>query len=370
VAPQRITLISGIYPPDKGGPAQFVSQFSDWATKRDIFVKVVSLTDAESVDLHEPRRSITLLSRKKNLVIRMASSIYKIVEPLFSRRIVLANGMFLEALVVSFLPGTRLISKVPGDIVWERARNRNLTKLDIDAYQGQESWKMRIFRFLFTLSLKRSDTVIAPSGHLARLINRWGVSSKKIVVVRNSTDTELFSPSKENSLRYDVISVGRLVKWKGFEELIQICAELKQSLVVVGDGPERENLETLAAKLGADVNFLGDVMHQTLPQLLRDSGVFVLNSHYEGSPHSLIEALAAGCISVARNSTGSSEVLDSGIDGLLFKDGKELKTILLQIKEDPKRFEIMRKSARNLALEKYNRETNFQSILNFLLEVK
>ena len=367
---RRITLISGIYPPDKGGPAQFISQFSDWLSKRVDFVNIVSLTDTESIFRLDGNKSISLISRKQNLVIRMAKSITNIVKPLFSKRNVLANGMFLEALIASFAPGTKLISKVPGDIVWERARNQNLTNLDIDAYQGHESWKMRIFRFLFTLCLKRSDKVIAPSNHLASLITRWGVSSKKIVVVRNSTDTELFAPSKEQTHQYDIISVGRLVRWKGFEELIRISSELKQSLVIVGDGPERENLELLAAKLGADVTFLGDISHQTLPQLLRDSGVFVLNSHYEGSPHSLIEALAAGCISVARHSTGSSEVLDSGIHGLLFKDGEELKFILMQIKEDPKKFEYMRKRARNLALEKYNRDTNFQSILTFLLEVR
>ena len=102
-----------------------------------------------------------------------------------------------------------------------------------------------------------------------------------------------------------MITVCRLVPWKGVDELIKECSKRGLSLAVVGDGPERSNLEKLAqGQYGCNVTFLGDVPHKNLPALLNASKIFVLNSHYEGSPHSLIEALSIGMAAIARESTG------------------------------------------------------------------
>ena len=48
------------------------------------------------------------------------------------------NGLFLETLLAKVISRARLVAKVPGDIVWERARNQGLTSLTIDQYQGKD----------------------------------------------------------------------------------------------------------------------------------------------------------------------------------------------------------------------------------------
>jgi glycosyltransferase involved in cell wall biosynthesis len=297
----------------------------------------------------------------------MVQTILQIVTPLFKKRVVLANGMFLEALIATFFPGTKLITKVPGDIVWERARNQGKTTLDIDRFQGTETWRMKIFRFLFTACLKRSHNVIAPSEHLMSLIMRWGVSPERVVLIRNSTNSEFFKPLHPRKSEFDVISVGRLVKWKGFEELIEVCSSLGLKLLIVGDGPERQVLELLAKNLQASVKFTGEISHDSLPELLNKSRAFVLNSKYEGSPHSLIEALSTGCISIARASTGSSEVLRHGVEGFLYSDRQGLVDVLLKINKKPDGFGNIRRSGRELVLKNYSRDTNFQKILDLLM---
>jgi glycosyltransferase involved in cell wall biosynthesis len=137
--------------------------------------------------------------------------------------------------------------------------------------------------------------------------------------------------------------------------------------LIVGDGPERHDLELLAKNLQASVKFAGEISHDSLPELLNKSSVFILNSKYEGSPHSLIEALSSGCISIARDSTGSSEVLQHGVEGFLYSDRQGLVDVLLKIKKEPDGFENVRRAGRELVLKNYKRDTNFKKILDLLM---
>ena len=364
---RKLIVVSGIYPPDKGGPAQFVSQFSIWAARKGTPVRVVSLTDAEPKKSIDDLVDLELITRNQHIIKRMLKTIFSISRPLMSKRIVLANGMFLEVLMTSFLPNTKIISKVPGDIVWERARNNGETILDINRYQGAESLKMKVFRFFFSLSLKRSALVIAPSRHLVQLLESWGIPREKIVLIRNSADVSKFSPASNNESSYDVITVCRLVSWKGVDELIKICAELNLSLAVVGDGPERKYLESLATKLGAKVAFLGEKPADEVPELLRSASTFVLNSQYEGSPHALIEAMSSENLVIARQSTGTSEVIEHLVDGILVSEDFSLKTALRLSMTDENEVIRMRKKSREKVINEYDRSKLFEQMYSLVM---
>jgi glycosyltransferase involved in cell wall biosynthesis len=113
-----------------------------------------------------------------------------------------------------------------------------------------------------------------------------------------------------------VIGVGRLVPQKDFSTLLQAFARLPASmdarLLILGDGPERSNLATLARTIGiaARVEFAGQVA-DPLPHLCR-ADLFVLSSRWEGMPGSLIEAMACGCAVVSTDIAGAREVLHDG----------------------------------------------------------
>jgi glycosyltransferase involved in cell wall biosynthesis len=284
---------------------------------------------------------------------------------------VIAVGVFLETYFASIFKRFKYVAKVPGDIVWERARNSKVTNLDInDFQQSQLSPKYRIFRCLFTQSLKRASLVIVPSKGLLQLCIRWGVPESRIRLIPNSVDLTKFSTLKRDSYKFDVLTVCRLAPWKGVDELIEVCASQKLTLAVAGDGPERANLEKLGAKLGMEVNFFGDVSEGKVLELLSSSKIFVLNSHYEGLPHALVEARAAGMISVARDGTGSAEVIQDEKDGFLVGEkltlSNAVSTAIREFDSSNRMGEIAAIDAR----ERFDRQKNFEKISQVLREYR
>ena len=120
-----------------------------------------------------------------------------------------------------------------------------------------------------------------------------------------------------------VVAVGRLVRQKGFDLLIESFARIAArhpnwTLAIYGEGDERTALEAqIRCSSCADRIKLPGVCNE-IEKVYADAGLFVLPSRFEGYPNALLEALAAGCPVVATNCPGaSSEILDGGRYGLL-----------------------------------------------------
>jgi glycosyltransferase involved in cell wall biosynthesis len=278
---------------------------------------------------------------------------------------IIANGCFIEiALLRSFFPFF-YITKVPGDIVWERARNNGITALGIDEFQTQElSWKYKMFRYLFSLSLKRSAHIIVPSAHLQKLVISWGIPANKISLIHNSIDTEKFIPGEGIHQGIDVLTVSRLVPWKGLEQVIEVCASLGFSLGVVGDGPMRFSLESLSKKFHSKIEFFGDVGQEELVNLLQGARVFVLNSAFEATSYALIEAMSCGVVPISNDTTGSVEVINNEVNGILCgtSTGQTLETALKLLFSNSDLLSAMSKEARSSVQKDFNYTVNFEKI--------
>jgi glycosyltransferase involved in cell wall biosynthesis len=123
-----------------------------------------------------------------------------------------------------------------------------------------------------------------------------------------------------------VLGVGRLFPQKDFPTLIRAFATLRAKracrLVILGEGPQRPNLEALVAELGlaADVQLPGFVSNPY--QYMGRAGVFVLSSLFEGLPNALTEALAVGAPLVSTDCPdGPREILEDGKHGSLVPVG-------------------------------------------------
>jgi glycosyltransferase involved in cell wall biosynthesis len=192
----------------------------------------------------------------------------------------------------------------------------------------------------------------------------WGVKEKKLHLIYNSVETLDSINVATDHYEYDLVTVCRLVSWKGVDELIEYSAERNLKLVVAGDGPEKQNLETLARNLGAKVIFLGEVSNQSVNQLFSKSRVFVLNSYYEGLPHALVEARVAGIVTVGRAGTGSEEVINDDIDGFLIRSDRSLEaTIDLAIASAGKTTAYTERAKMD-SLSRFDKERNFNEILS------
>ena len=366
-----LCLVSGIYPPDSGGPAKFTFEFERYVRARLTHLDIIVTTKDKSSTSQFENGSLFRISRNSNVIFRYLKFIVRLRKTRRRNQCFLVTGAFLEFYFAGMRKGSQVIYKLPGDIVWERARNKGLTKLSIEDFQTSElPFKFKLMRKLFTAAISSADKVIVPSLGLKNLTSQWGVDQSKVHLVFNSVDLESFYSVEKSRKDFDVLTVCRLTKWKGVEELLLTTHNLGLSLAVVGDGPEKSALEKLALELNANVKFFGDVDFETVRKLYMRSKRFVLNSSYEGLPHVLLEARASNLLCLAREGTGSSEVIHHMEDGILFGAGSGLNlTDALEVSFSDKINEsVFAARALNDLRDRFNQENNFQKILELFDE--
>jgi glycosyltransferase involved in cell wall biosynthesis len=176
------------------------------------------------------------------------------------------------------------------------------------------------------------DAVVVNSAQLRRtLLEQDRIPAGKLRLCYNAIDTEAFHADGE-SVR-GILPPGRVIgavsqlrPEKGVATLIRAFARMRAecapvTLVLVGDGPCRSELEMLAGQLGiaASCRFAGQV--SDVRPWLRAMDIFVQPSLSEALSNSLLEAMAIGCAAVASRAGGNPEVIDHGRTGLLYEAG-------------------------------------------------
>ncbi len=157
-------------------------------------------------------------------------------------------------------------------------------------------------------------------------------------------------------------AVGRLVPIKGLTYLLNAIYRVTQStnrdfcLLIVGDGPLRQDLQSQASALGIEkhVRFLG--WRFDLEKIYADLDIGVASSLNEGTPVSLIEAMAAGKAVVATKVGGVSDVVEDGVTGLLVppKDPEVLADAIQRLLKDAGLRERLGEQAKKSVHPKYN----------------
>jgi glycosyltransferase involved in cell wall biosynthesis len=186
------------------------------------------------------------------------------------------------------------------------------------------------------------------------LRQRCADSAAKIHRVYNGMDLTRFpAPNYEASTNQAprIVSIGRLVTFKGFEYLIDACAELASrgldfSCEIIGDGPLRGDLETRIRKLNLSdrVHLLGSLSQGAVLEKLKSADIFALASVTDAQgasdvfPTVIIEAMAAARPVVSTRLAGIPESIVHGETGLLVppEDTKTLAEALSQLIEDGK----------------------------------
>jgi glycosyltransferase involved in cell wall biosynthesis len=128
-------------------------------------------------------------------------------------------------------------------------------------------------------------------------------------------------------------------------------------LVVIGNGPLRDELTREAKESGIDVQFLGSLPNYELPSELNRSEIFVLPSSYEGHPKALLEAMACGLPVIGTDVPGIREVIDHGQTGYLCQPTPEdVKRAITQVLGDKELSRQMGERARQFVVENYSIE--------------
>jgi glycosyltransferase involved in cell wall biosynthesis len=212
------------------------------------------------------------------------------------------------------------------------------------------------------------DKIICVSeGVVEDTVNITGIPRERMVAIRNPVITpDVYvkgaEPVDHPWLNGDtvpvIIGAGRLSVEKGFDTLIRAFKRLRQHkdcrLLIIGEGPQREELERLAAELGiAECVSLPGYCANPFAYM-KKSSLFVLSSVWEGSGNVLVEALALGIPSVSTDCPyGPSETLAGGKYGPLVPVGDEqaLAAAMLATLDNPLPAEVLQEAVVEFTIE-------------------
>lgn len=340
----NILIITGIFPPDIGGPATFVPAIAAALVEKGHSVSVITLSDTVN---HQNRGSVFSVSRIRRSIRHPLRSIRTVMEILRLGRkadVLFVHGLALEAVAANYFLHKPLVQKVVGDLAWERAKTAGAVRDTIDDFQKKKySPKIECIKKLRSFWTAQSHLVIVPSCYLKKIVTGWGVPEKKIKVIYNAvqkTETDgqaAPEPVQQHAMyKYTIVSVGRLVPWKGFKELITALAVIPEAqLIIIGEGTERHQLESFIHEqnMHSRVYLKGALPHTEVFTHLRHADLFVLNSSYEGLPHIILEAMAAGAPVIATDAGGTGEIVKHEYNGLLVSstDTEELRSCITML---------------------------------------
>jgi glycosyltransferase involved in cell wall biosynthesis len=323
----RILVVSGIWPPDVGGPASHAPAFAEFLAGHGHAVEVVTTAAATPESRDHPVRWVDRAAPKGLLharVVRLVAARARAAD------VVYATSMSTRSAIATALARRPLVVRVAGDVAYERSRRLGLFTGDLVGFQGAGGARIEALRRARTAALGRAKAIVFPSEFLRSLAAGWGLDGVRLEVVPNPAPA---APPLESvaELREalglagpTLAFAGRLTAAKSLGVAFRALAELDRvTLLVVGDGEERLQLERLAGELGLDgrVRFLGAQPREQVLRVLRAADAAVLSSRRENFPHVLVEALAVGTPVVATAVGGVPEVVRDGENGLLVQAG-------------------------------------------------
>jgi glycosyltransferase involved in cell wall biosynthesis len=226
-------------------------------------------------------------------------------------------------------------------------------------------WKKRPHLLVDWCLSKISDRIVCVSEAVRSFYSsRAGIRLDKLAVIHNGIDLSPFDTETDASLRGELgvprdspvcTVVARLLPEKGHRYFIEALSRIRRVLpstvgLIVGDGPERKKLETLARNMhlnGGALKFLGQ--RRDVPEILEASDVFVLPSSVrEGLSIALLEAMASRRAAVVTDVGGNRELIEDGITGVVVPPGNSdaLAVGILKVLQDKSFAQTMVAAAR------------------------
>lgn len=364
----KMLLVSGIYPPDVGGPASYIPKLAEAMHQQGIRVEVLTLRNRRTVN-HSSIWRINYVYRESALLIRMMKVIYIALLKLRQSEAVFANGLHQEIAIALCFIRVRSVAKIVGDPVWERARNKGETNLTLLEFTNaiEKTVRQKIERIFLVWSLNRYDLVICPSVELVEIVRTWGVKTK-VQFIPNGVDE--ISPSQLGT-RYDICSASRLVKWKNIDKVIKAADLSEASLAIAGEGPELLNLTRVARSNEKPVHFLGQLSDLEVNKLLSQSKLFVLFSDYEGLSFGLLKAMSLGMPIIISDAPGNTAVLQNRKDCLVVTRGETegLSKAISELLTDTKLAMQLGENAKLKAVTEYSEKKLINQVITILKQV-
>ena len=324
----RVVVVSGIWPPDVGGPASHAPDVAAFLLSRGHRVEVVTTAVRAPQPRAYPVRWVSRSLPKGVIHLRAAAEVARRAA---GADVVYTTGMFGRSAAGSVVARRPYVVKLTADPAFERARRRSMIGGTVDEFQRLGGGPVvRALRLARDLELRQAAHVFTPSVYLRDLAVSWGVRADRVSVLPNPAPPlpELFERAelrRSFELSGDTLAfAGRLTAQKSLEVALAALARVDGvTLLIAGEGDQRAPLERRTAELGLEdrVRFLGPQPRERVLELFRAADAVVLSSSWENFPHAVVEALAAGTPVLATATGGVAEVVHNGENGLLVPVG-------------------------------------------------
>jgi glycosyltransferase involved in cell wall biosynthesis len=325
----KILIAASIYPPDAGGPAVHAKKQFEWWRNQGYQAEVVALAHYRKW----PRWLRHFLFLRKLLVKALRSEVIYAHD---------AWGVGFPALVAARLTRNKLILRVGGDMAWEREVETKGKAVSIYEWYRSGMYRNNLFYKLTRIVLQRADMLVVPTELLRRVyIEYYDLESTRIAIIPNPIPSVTAEPK---GVEQTIVFASRLVAYKNLDFVLNslktVFADYPElKLVVMGDGPERSNLEDLAKALLIDsqVEFRGVVAQSEVLEKTSTCLFALAPALTEFNPNYVLQCMSFGKPFIISSENGlpfkvpeelvfdpkNAKELESRVRNLLTKDGYE-----------------------------------------------
>ncbi len=283
----KIVIASGTYLPEVSGQSTFVSGL----------VKNLPADMAWSVVAYGGKKES---QRGKIFIVSRNFWRYLNYWRTIRRQASAAKIIFAQDLVSSGLPaalakrqGQKLVIRIGGDFLWEKMVNSGRSEVPFSQYYDQpKSLAEKIYLLIYRFVMWRADKIIFNSEWQKGIYQRYfNLPTEKVTVLENPVVLENVKKS-EHKIGTEIIFAGRFIPLKNLKRLIEAFRQIEtdKKLVLIGDGPQKDELEKLAAK-DSRISIEPKIWQSLLFDRLGKSYLLVLPSLSEMNPHIALEAL-------------------------------------------------------------------------------
>jgi glycosyltransferase involved in cell wall biosynthesis len=316
----RVLVVSGIWPPDIGGPASHAPEVAEFLLSRGHRVEAAITADAPPAEQPYP---VHWVDRRLPPGVRHARGVELVARRGRKADVIYTTGMFGRSSVAAALARRPLVVKLTADPAYERAKRWRLFGGTIAEFQREPPAASLPLRLLRDADVHRASHVIFPSAYLRELGLGWGLDPARVSLLPNPTPPIPELASRDDLRRrfgfegITLVFAGRLTAQKSLEVAIEAVGRVDGvELVIVGDGPDRAAVEALGG-----ARFLGPQPRRQVLELFRAADAGILSSSWENFPHVVVEALAVGTPFISTRAGGVAEVVTDGENGLIVEPG-------------------------------------------------
>lgn len=308
----KIVLATGIFPPDIGGPATYVSNLAREMTKKGLRVTVVTYGTTRGTETLPGDLKVVRTGKEGGPILRWKRYAKALAQEGKDADILYAFSSVSCGIPLAWarLKHPRKVLRLGGDFVWERYTDRG-GELGLRKWYESKPW----FQGAMNGLLRTFDYLIFSTAFQERLYEQVYVRLPSHSVIENALPSGEPQHHTEHK-PFRLLYLGRFVAFKNLPSLLEAVKALPSvTLSLIGEGPMRNVLIEEVKALGIEdrVTFQSALHGEEKHKALLEHDVLVIPSHTELSPNAALEARAAGLPVLLTEETGLSTQLTEGM---------------------------------------------------------